>query len=80
MNTSILRFHDLFSQLGLPSDEQGISQFLRTHSPLAGDIKLSEAPFWTPAQATFLREALLHDSEWAELADQLNQALRAQDK
>jgi hypothetical protein len=79
MNTSILRFHDLFSQLGLPSDEPGISEFLSAHSPLPGDIKLSDAPFWTPAQATFLREALLHDSEWAELADQLNQALRAKE-
>jgi hypothetical protein len=30
-----------------------------------------------PAQAAFLREALLQDADWAELADQLSNALRA---
>lgn len=76
MHTPTLHFHDLFAQLGLPCDEQGIADFLRNHSPLAGSIKLSDAPFWSPAQAVFLREALLQDSDWAELADQLNIALR----
>ena len=76
MNTPIHRFHDLFAQLGLPSDDSGIGQFLNMHRPLADNIKLADAPFWTPAQATFLREALLQDSDWAELADQLSQALR----
>ena len=76
MNAPIHRFHDLFAQLGLPSDEPGIGQFLDTYRPLANDIKLPDAPFWTPAQATFLHEALLQDSDWAELADQLSQALR----
>ena len=69
-------FSDLFAQLGLPNDAQGIAQFLAQHRPLAGDIRLPDAPFWSPAQAAFLREALVQDSDWAELADQLSEALR----
>jgi len=69
-------FSELFAQLGLPNDKQSIAQFLNEHSPLAGDIRLPDAPFWTPAQATFLEEALILDSDWAELADQLSEALR----
>ncbi|CAN5801867.1 DUF2789 domain-containing protein [soil metagenome] len=76
MNLANHRFHDLFAQLGLPSDEDSIAQFIAEQPPLAAHIKLSEAPFWTAAQATFLREALQQDSEWAELADQLNLAMR----
>ena len=70
-------FHALFDQLGLPSDAQGIAHFLAMNAPLPGNIELPDASFWSPAQATFLREALAHDSDWAELADQLSQALRA---
>lgn len=69
-------FSDLFAQLGLPNDPQGISQFLAQHRPLAGEVSVDQAPFWTPAQASFLKEALLQDSDWAELADQLSEALR----
>jgi hypothetical protein len=76
MNKPIQHFHDLFAQLGLPDDDAHIRQFLVAHKPLAGDIKLADAPFWTPAQAAFLQEALQDDSDWAEVADQLNTALR----
>ncbi len=69
-------FHDLFAQLGLPSDAAGIAQFLALHAPLPGPVALPDAPFWSPAQAAFLRDALQQDSDWAELADQLSQALR----
>jgi len=77
MDISTHQFHGLFAQLGLPSDPQGIANFIATHSPLASHIALPDAPFWSTAQATFLREALLQDSDWAELADQLSEALRA---
>jgi hypothetical protein len=70
------QFSDLFAQLGLPNDDKGIAQFLAAHRPLAGDVRLPDAPFWSPAQAAFLREALMQDSDWAELADQLSEALR----
>lgn len=69
-------FHELFAQLGLPGDDAGIAHFLKTHRPLAGQIALPDAPFWTPAQATFLREALLQDTDWSQQVDQLSQALR----
>jgi len=76
MDNPIHHFNDLFAQLGLPSDEPGIRQFIAAHTPLAADVKLPQAPFWTPAQAAFLREALLQDSDWAELVDQLSESLR----
>lgn len=77
MDTPSHQFHELFAQLGLPADAQSIAEFLAAHAPLAGQVLLPDAPFWTPAQAAFLREALLQDSDWAELADQLSEALRA---
>lgn len=73
-------FSELFAQLGLPSDPQGIAGFIQQHAPLAGEVALPEAPFWTPAQAAFLREALLQDSNWAEVADQLSEALRGREQ
>ena len=77
MDNSSHQFHELFEQLGLAADPASIARFIASHAPLAGHIPLPDAPFWTPAQATFLREALLQDSDWAELADQLSQALRS---
>jgi hypothetical protein len=77
MEFAIHRFHDLFVQLGLPNQPHEIHQFLAEHRPVAPDIELPNAPFWTPAQASFLREALEQDSNWSELADQLSEALRS---
>jgi hypothetical protein len=71
------RFTELFAQLGLPTDESGIGQFLAAHRPLAGSVTLADAPFWTTAQAAFLREEIIGDADWAEVVDQLNVALRA---
>ncbi|QHE75406.1 DUF2789 domain-containing protein [Hydrogenophaga sp. PBL-H3] len=76
METSFHRFSDLFAQLGLSSDPASIAAFLRTHSPLADDVRLADAPFWTDAQSALLREELLEDADWAEVVDQLNGALR----
>ena len=77
MEKSFHRFSELFSQLGLPKDAAGIWEFLKAHSPLADDVLLADAPFWTPAQASLLREELLEDADWAEVVDQLNIVLRA---
>jgi hypothetical protein len=63
---------DLFAQLGLPSEEADIQAFVTAQRPLAGGAKLSEAPFWTEAQARFLRDEILEDADWAEVVDQLN--------
>ncbi|HAF54801.1 MAG TPA: DUF2789 domain-containing protein [Thauera sp.] len=68
---------DLFAQLGLPDDAASIDAFIKAHSPLAENVKLADAPFWTSAQASFLREELAEDADWAELVDQLSAALRA---
>lgn len=79
MESAIHRFQDLFAQLGLPNQPQEVRQFLAAHSPLAPGIGLPDAPFWSPAQASFLRDALEQDSDWSELADQLSEALRGQE-
>lgn len=70
-------FTELFAQLGLPTDHPGIDQFLTAHRPLVKGMALADAPFWSPAQAAFLREKILEDADWAEVVDQLNVALRA---
>ena len=70
------RFSNLFAQLGLPADVGGIAGFLAAHTPLAGNIQLADAPFWTPAQAVFLRDAVVEDSDWSGPVDQLDEALR----
>ena len=66
---------NLFTQLGLTSDDASIAHFIQTHRTLASDVVLSEAAFWTPAQAAFLREEILKDADWAEVIDQLNAEL-----
>jgi hypothetical protein len=76
MDSTTHAFHELFAQLGLPGDPTGIVLFLNEHRPLAGDVALPDAPFWTPSQADFLREALLQDADWAVQVDQLSKALR----
>ncbi|MGA8391539.1 MAG: DUF2789 domain-containing protein [Burkholderiaceae bacterium] len=77
MDMSAHRFTELFAQLGLPADEPAIRRFIATHSPLAAGIELADATFWTAGQASFLREEIVRDADWAEVVDQLNSALRA---
>ncbi|MCX2864810.1 DUF2789 domain-containing protein [Paucibacter sp. PLA-PC-4] len=75
MENSFHHFCDLFAQLGLPSDEAGIRGFISSHRPLPADMRLADAPFWSPAQAALLREQVRQDADWAEVIDQLNAAL-----
>ncbi|WP_326511010.1 DUF2789 domain-containing protein [Aeromonas caviae] len=65
----------LFAQLGLASDDISQQRFIRNH-PIDRHTKLPDAPFWTPSQAGFLRDALSHDADWAEAIDQLDVMLR----
>lgn len=67
----------LFDQLGLPSDHEEIERFFATHA-LPRDVKLVDAPFWTPAQSAFLREQFQRDAEWAPVVDELNTRLHGQ--
>jgi hypothetical protein len=77
MEASLHTLNNLFAQLGLPSSDEEIEQFIQTHSHLASYITLADAPYWTPAQATFLKEEILKDADWAEVIDQLNARLHA---
>lgn len=64
----------LFEQLGLPDDVDSIEAFIQSHS-LDPNLAIEEAPFWNPAQASFLREELQKDAEWAPVIDELNALL-----
>lgn len=77
IETTTHHLSHLFDQLGLPSDQASVDCFIQKYSPFATDTLLSDAFFWTPAQAAFLREEILNDADWAEVIDQLNQRLHA---
>ena len=77
MEPSVHSLRHLFEQLGLPSSAAEIERFVAAHRPLAAGIELADAPFWSAAQAQFLREEVEDDADWAELVDQLNLMLRA---
>ena len=72
-------FHDftkLFAQLGLPNDPESIQKFLRANAPLAPDIRLEDAKFWTSSQAALLKDEIVDDADWAQVVDRLNVVLR----
>lgn len=77
MEKPIHRFTELFAQLGLPTSEDGIRQFISTHRPLPGGTRVEDAEFWTQSQRQLLRDLIGQDADWAELADQLNAALHS---
>ncbi len=76
METPFHQLKDLFAQLGLDNKPEDIRAFIRAHTPLSSEIRLEDAPFWTPSQADFLRQALDADGDWAETVDLLNAELR----
>lgn len=67
----------LFAQLGLDESPSGIRQFIRTHAPLGDEVKLYNADFWSPSQASLLREKLKEDADWSQAVDTLNTMLRS---
>ncbi|WP_231759699.1 DUF2789 domain-containing protein [Microbulbifer elongatus] len=75
METGHHTLNDLFAQLGLGSDNEAIEDFLTRHH-LSGEEKLAGAAFWTDSQRKFLREAILADSDWCEIVDELDVLLR----
>ncbi len=79
MDTSLHSMSTLFQQLGLPADGQSIRAFIHEHRPLDPKVLLHDAPWWTPAQATFLQESISQDADWAEAADELDALLRHTD-
>lgn len=77
MDTNAHTLHNLFEQLGLPSSDREIEQFVKTHTLFGDDIPLHEASFWTEAQSSFLRDEIRSDGDWAEVVDELNTLLHA---
>jgi hypothetical protein len=75
MQQITITMRSLFAQLGEPNDEASVSRFVDLNSPLPDGMRLHEAPFWTPSQAAFLREAILQDSDWTKVVDDLNARL-----
>ena len=79
MDPVIHNLPGLFAQLGEPCDEAAIERFIEGHRPLENCTYLHDAPFWSPTQAKFLREAILDDADWAPIVDQLNVQLHLPD-
>lgn len=77
MERPIHSMSNLFAQLGEANDAAAIVRFIETHSPLADNVQLHEADFWTASQAGFLRQSIVDDADWAEITDVLNAGLRA---
>ncbi len=71
MEATFHSLENLFLQLGLDNDPAAIDAFIRENK-LKQDEALVDAPFWTTSQAAFIEECLSDDSDWAEVADQLN--------
>ncbi|NRA56347.1 MAG: DUF2789 domain-containing protein [Gammaproteobacteria bacterium] len=65
----------LFEQLGLAGSNEQINKFLSEHR-LFEHQRIEQADYWTPSQAAFLQQAIAEDSDWAELVDHLDAALR----
>lgn len=76
MDACNYKLDTLFAQLGLPNSEPEIDVFLDQHSPLPEDVLLYNAPFWTPSQAQFLKQAIKEDADWALVVDELSTRLR----
>lgn len=70
------RITELFEQLGLGSSASEIEHFIASHRHQRDTTPLHKASFWTEAQASFLRQAIEDDADWAELVDQLDVMLR----
>lgn len=67
---------NLFAQLGLPSEEAAVENFIARHRPLENGVALYRAPFWSAAQREFLKEEIIEDADWSAVIDELNGRLR----
>ena len=75
MDTSFHNMNSLFSQLGLPENDNAIETFVREHH-LESSVRIDQASFWSAMQSAFLKEAIQQDSDWTEIVDQLDARLR----
>lgn len=65
----------LFAQLGLDNSPADITAFIASHK-IPAELSLSDAHFWTEAQASFIKENWRQDADWCVVIDQLNVQLR----
>ena len=66
----------LFDQLGLDSTDAAIENFINRNGSLPGNVELYKADFWNASQASFLKQVIEEDADWAEIVDQLDAMLR----
>ena len=71
METHIHDLSNLFRQLGYFGQAEAINLFISQHR-LEKGVALTDAGFWSPSQAHFLKRALADDSDWAEAVDELS--------
>ena len=76
METPIHSIVSLFDQLGLDSTDEAIDNFINRNRSLPGNIELHKADFWKSSQASFLKQVIDEDADWAEIVDQLDAMLR----
>ncbi len=76
MDVTQIDLKQLFEQLGLGSSDREMEEFIKLHAPLASDVLLSNAEFWSDSQAEFLRAAVAEDAEWAIVVGQLDSLMR----
>lgn len=62
---------NLFRQLGYSGEAKDMDLFIAQHR-LKNGVALTDAVFWSPAQAHFLKRALADDSDWCEAVDKLS--------
>ena len=72
MQAQLHTMNNLFAQLGLPSDEAAVEDFIASHRPLESGTALYRAPFWSASQRAFLKEEIIEDADWAAVIDELN--------
>lgn len=75
MESPIHDLASLFKQLGLESSEKAIEAFVG-ENPVPSRLPLHQADFWNTAQASFLKQAIEEDADWAAIVDKLNTLMR----
>lgn len=73
----MITLHDLFEQLGLPSSDIDIDNFVETHQ-LDPATSLESAPFWNASQIQLITEARAVDADWVLMIDELDALLHQQ--
>lgn len=76
MDTHTSTINNLFEQLGLEGSDEAIEQFVSDNGPIAKEVPLWEADFWSPAQASLLKQMKEEDADWAPTVDELDVMLR----